>query len=55
MKNLVLTSIFSAMHIMIFLLAREYLGMKGELNFLVFWAMLGVTWGAAIYAEATKK
>lgn len=54
MKNLILTTVFSAAHIMIFLVAREYLGMKGELNFLVFWAMLGATWAAGIHAEAKK-
>ena len=54
MKNLILTTIFSAAHIMIFMVAREYLGMKGELNFLVFWAMLGVTWAQAIRVEVKK-
>jgi len=54
MKNLILTLIFSALHILIFMIAREYLGMKGDLNFLLFWAMLGVTWSQAIRAEVKK-
>jgi hypothetical protein len=54
MKNLILTALFSAAHILIFMVAREYLGMNGELNFLVFWSMLGVTWAAAIRAEFKK-
>ena len=54
MKNIILTALFSALHILTFMVAREYLGMKGELNFLVFWAMLGVTWAASIRAEIKK-
>jgi len=54
MKNLILTLIFSALHILIFMIAREYLGMKGDSNFLLFWAMLGVTWSQAIRAEVKK-
>lgn len=54
MKNIILTAFFSAAHILTFMIAREYLNMKGELNFLVFWSMLGVTWAAAIRAEIKK-
>jgi hypothetical protein len=54
MKNIILTALFSAAHILIFMVAREFLGMKGELNFLVFWVMLGLTWAQAIRAEVKK-
>ena len=51
MKNIILTAVFSALHILTFMIAREHFGMKGELNFLVFWALLGATWVQAIRVE----
>jgi hypothetical protein len=51
MKNIILTAVFSALHILTFIIAREHFGMKSELNFLVFWAMLGLTWAAAFRVE----
>ena len=47
-------ALFSALHIMIFVVSREYLGMKSELNFLVFWSVLALSWATCFRAEVKK-
>jgi hypothetical protein len=47
-------ALFSALHTMIFIISREYFDMKSELNFLVFWGVLGISWAACFRAEVKK-
>lgn len=54
MKSLLLTTLATAGHILLFMLSRECLDMTGDENFLLFWAMLGLTWMVGISIESTR-
>lgn len=55
MKIALLTFLASSIHIMIFLYARANDLINHELNFLVFWIVLALTWAAGFNATLKQK
>lgn len=45
---------FSALHILIFSLARAFELVPEDHNFLVFWICLALTWAACVKSELAK-
>jgi hypothetical protein len=50
MKSILLMMFFSAAHIFIFLAVRKYTDINPEINFLMFWGCMALTWAATIKA-----
>jgi hypothetical protein len=55
MKIAFLTFLASSVHILIFLYSRAHNLIDQELNFLVFWLVLALTWAAGFNATLKQK
>jgi hypothetical protein len=52
MKNLLLTILATSAHILIYMVAYEYLEINQQSLFILFWSILTATWAAGILAES---